>query len=216
MCMCASIKSLSWVNELAICELVHCFYVQETNSDTKLSEITAALSVPLQLLCNCSLSVQRHFFSCLATVDSQTVVFLAELSYTVHPSVDMSSLLTSWVTSTRHIIVASTQLQVDSTCPVVIDSLEPKRCPVTPHAGPSTSTTTDATTVLSTGTEVAIVAGAVCASVLILVIITVAIVIAVVVFCRRRSKYRYILHMPHYTTLIMSLPIITLSLHIIL
>ena len=181
------------------------FLVQETNSDVKVSEISATLSVPVQLLCNCSLSMQRRFFSCLNTMDSQTVAFLAELSYTAYPSVDMPFLLTSWVASTPHIIVASTQLQVDSTCPVVINSLEPKLCPIasaTPPAGPSTHTSTDASTDLSTGTEVAIVAGAVCASVLILVIITVAIVIAVVVFCRKQSKCRYI-YMPHNTTLIM-------------
>ena len=40
----------------------------------------------------------------------------------------MPSLLTSWVTSNPHIIVASTQLQVDPTCPVVINSLQPKSC----------------------------------------------------------------------------------------
>ena len=62
------------------------------------------------------------------TTESQSVVFIAELSYTALPGVDMPSLLTSWVTSNPHIIVASTQLQVDPTCPVVIDSLQPKSC----------------------------------------------------------------------------------------
>ncbi len=48
------------------------------------------------------------------------MVFLGELSYTALPGVDMPSLLISWVTSTPYIVVASTQLQVDPTCLVVI------------------------------------------------------------------------------------------------
>ena len=151
------------------------FVAQETNSDAKLSEISAALSVPVQLLCNCSLSVQRRFFSCLGTTDSQTVVFLAELSYTVHPSVDMPSFLTSWVTSTPHIIVASAQLQVDSTCPMVIDSMEPESCAV--------AQLTD----MPFGIIATVVA---CVIALLVVAITVAIVVAVVVCCRKQSKRR--------------------------
>ncbi len=147
--------------------------MQETNSDAKLSEISAALSVPVQLLCNCSLSVDRRLFSCPSTTGSQTVVFLAELSYIAHPSVDMPSLLTSWLNSTPHIIVASAQLQVDSTCPVVIDSMEPESCAV---AQP---------TDLPTGIIATVVA---CATALLVVAISVAIVIAVVVCCKKQSK----------------------------
>ncbi len=100
--------------------------MQETEGAAKLSDTSAALSVPLQQQCGCSLSVQQSLFSCFGTTDSQTVVFLAELSYTALPGVYMPSLLTSWVTSTPHITVASTQLQVDTTCPMVIDSLQPE------------------------------------------------------------------------------------------
>ena len=151
--------------------------MQETNSDAKLSEISAALSVSVGLLCNCSLSVQRHFFSCLGTTDSQTVVFLAELSYIAHPSVDMPTLLTSWLDSTPHIIVASAQLQVDSTCPVVIDSMEPESCAV---AQPTDLPTVIIATVVA------------CVIALLVVAITVAVVIAVVVCCKKRSTYRYV------------------------
>ena len=152
--------------------------MQETNSDAKLSEISSALSVPLQQRCSCSLSVQRHFFSCLGNTDSQAVVFLAKLSYNASTGVNMPSLLTSWVTSTPHIIVASTQLQVDTTCPIVIDSLKPKSCSVTATTGPPTNFT--------------VVAVAVCVSVLAAVTIAVAIVISVVVFCKKQSKHRYV------------------------
>ena len=136
--------------------------LQETKGEAKLSDVSAALSVPLQQDCGCSLSVQQNFFSCLGTTDSQTVVFLAELSYSFG-AVDMPSLLTSWVTSTPYVIVDSTQLQVDPTCPVVIDSLEPERCPVAsvlpptgqstlpsadPSSNPATDSPTDATVIV--------------------------------------------------------------------
>ena len=153
--------------------------MQETKSDVKLTEISAAFSVPLQRLCNCSLSVQRHFFSCLGTTDSQTVVFLAEFSHTALPGVDMPALLASWVTSTPHIIVASAQLQVDTTCPVVIGSLKPESCTV---ASPAAAD-------LPNNVTVAAVAACV---IVLLVVIIVVMVIAVVVCCKRQSKNRYV------------------------
>ena len=158
------------------------FDVQETRSDAKLSEISAALSVTLQQQCSCFLSVQQSLFSCLGTTDSQTVVFLAELSYTALPGVDMPSLLASWVTSTPNITVASTQLQVDTTCPVVIDSLQPESCPVASTAPPN-----------GLPTDVTVIAVAICVIVLLVVTVIVAIVIAVIVCCRKQSKYRYVL-----------------------
>ena len=156
--------------------------MQETNGDAKLSDISAALSVPLQQQCGCSLSVQQSHFSCANNTDSQTVVFIAELSYTALPGVDMPSLLTSWVTSTPHITVASTQLQVDTTCPVVINSLEPESCPVTSVALPTESPTETVTVIVT-----------VCGIVILLVVTAiVVIVIAVVVCCRKQSKHRYV------------------------
>ena len=103
-------------------------HTQDSNTEAKLSDISAALAIPLERNCSCSLTVQRHFFSCLGAQDSQTAVYLAEVSYTALPGVDLTSLLTTWVGSTPPITVASTQLQVDTTCPVVIDSLEPDNC----------------------------------------------------------------------------------------
>ena len=110
------------------------------------------------------------------------MVFLAELSYTALPGVDLSSFLMAWVNSAPPIIVASTQLQVDSTCPVVIDLLEPQGCLVTPTADPSTA---------ALFTDVTVIAVAVGIAVLVMVIITVAIVMAVIIFCRKQSNYRY-------------------------
>ena len=170
-------------------------HLQETNSKEKLSDISAALSVRLQRQCSCSLSVQQSFFSCFGTTDSQTVVFLTELSYTALPGVDMPSLLTSWVTSTPYITVASTQMQVDTTCPVVIDNLEPESCfsaSVAPSTDPSTDPSTNSPTDLPTdpSTEVTVIVAAVIVVLLVVMTATVAIVIVVAVFCRKQSKYR--------------------------
>ena len=67
-------------------------------------------------------------------------------------------------------------MQVDPTCPVVIDSLKPESCPVA-----------------SQPTDVTVVVVAVVLTVLYVVVtLVVAIVIAVTLFCRRHStKYRY-------------------------
>ena len=173
------------------------FAVQESNTEAKLSDISAALSVSLQQECSCSLAVQQSLFSCLGTEDSQTVVFLARLSYTALPGVDLPSLLTAWVGSTPPITVASTQLQVDTTCPVVIDSLEPDGCNVNPPIDPPTDPTTNSSTdPLNNSTSDAIViavAVGVVVLLLMIVILAIAIATAVMVCCRKRSKYRYAL-----------------------
>ena len=152
------------------------FAVQESNTEAKLSDISAALYVSLQQDCSCSLSVQQSLFSCLGTEDSQTVVFLARLSYAALPGVDLPSLLTAWVGSTPPITVASTQLQVDTTCPVVIDSLEPKSCIIT--APPP---------------DVSVIAAASGSSVAVLLVVLIIAVTMVIVgsvyFKRSRSRY---------------------------
>ena len=151
------------------------FAVQESNTEAKLSDISAALSVSLQQDCSCSLAVQQSLFSCLGTDDSQTVVFLARLSYTALPGVDLPSLLTAWVGSTPPISVASTQLQVDTTCPVVIGSLEPKSCIIT---DPSP--------------DVSVIAAAAGGSVAVLVVLIIAVAMVIVgsVYFKR-SRYVY-------------------------
>ena len=172
--------------------------MQETEGAAKLSDISVALSVALQQQCGCSLFVQQSLFSCFGTTDSQTVVFLAELFYTALPGVDMPSLLTSWVTSTPYLAVASTQLQVDTTCPVVIDSLQPEQCsaasvapstvpPADPSSNPATDSPTDTTVIVIVVAVAAVV-------LLVMVAAIVAIVIAVIIFCSKQSKYspRYV------------------------
>ena len=172
------------------------FAVQESNTEAKLSDISAALSVSLQQDCSCSLAVQQSLFSCLGTEDSQTVVFLARLSYTALPGVDLPSLLTAWVGSTPPISVASTQLQVDTTCPVVIDSLEPDGCnvnpPIDPPTDPPTNSSTDPLNNSASDAIVIAVAVGVVVLLLMIVILAIAIATAVMVCCRKRSKYRYV------------------------
>ena len=173
------------------------FAVLESNTEAKLSDMSAALSVSLQQDCSCSLSVQQSLFSCVGTEDSQTVVFLARLSYTALPGVDLPSLLITWVGSTPPISVASTQLQVDTTCPVVIDSLEPDGCnvnpPIDPPTDPPTNSSTDPLNNSASDAIVIAVAVGVVVLLLIIVILAIAIATAVMVCCRKCSKYRYAL-----------------------
>ena len=163
-------------------------------------DIWTALSDPIKEDCSCSFTLQQHFFSCLGTEDSEAVVYIAVLNYTILPGVvDVPSLLTSWVDSGPAIVVNSIQLQVDTTCPVAISSLKPERCsiaspdpPTDPPTGPPTETPTDSPT------DVTLTAVVVCVILLLVVVaIVAAIVIAVVVFRRKQSKYRYV---PHHTT----------------
>ena len=169
------------------------FAVQESNTEAKLSDISAALSVSLQQDCSCSLAVQQSLFSCLGTEDSQTVVFLARLSYTALPGVDLPSFLTTWVGSTPPITVASTQLQVDTTCPVVIDSLEPGGCNVNSPTDAPTDPPTD--TPANPSPDVSVIAAAAGGSVavlLVVLIIAVAVVMVGSVYYKRgRRRYVY-------------------------
>ena len=166
--------------------------IQGVDTEAKLSDIWTALSNRIKQDCSCSFTLQQHFFSCLGTEDSETVVYIAELSYTVIPRVvDVPSLLTSWVDSGPAIIVNSIQLQVDTTCPVVIDSLNPEGCFVLPPA-PPTDTPTDSPT------DVTVIAVVTCVILLLVVVIIVAaIVVAVAVFRRKQSKYKYV-PTPHH------------------
>ena len=133
--------------------------------------------------------MQQSLFSCLGAQDSETVVYLAVLNYTILPGVvDVPSLLSSWVDSGPAIRVNFIQLQVDTTCPVAIDSLKPESCTVV-SPGPPTDTPTDPPT------DVTVTAVVVCVILLLVVVaIVAAIVIAVVVFRRKqsKSKYRYV------------------------
>ena len=83
---------------------------------------------------------------------------------------------------------------------MVIDSLQPERCPVAsvlPPTDQSTVSTTDPSsnpaTDSSTDVTVIVIVVAV-ALVVLLVMVTaiVAIVIAVIIFCKKQSKYRYV------------------------
>ena len=142
--------------------------------------------------------MQQSLFSCLGTEDSETVVYIAELSYTVIPGVmDVPSLLTSWVDSGPAITVNFNQLQVDTTCPVVISSSKPESCVVALPTSPSppappTDTPTDPPT------DVTVIAVVTCV-ILLLVVVTIvaAVVVAVAVFRRKQSKYKYV-PTPHY------------------
>ena len=128
--------------------------------------------------------MQQSLFRCLGTEDSETVVYIAELSYTVIPGVvDVPSLLTSWVDSGPTIMVNFIQLQVDTTCPRVIDSLEPQNC---------------STTLAIPPTNVTVIAVVTCV-ILLLVVVTIvaAIVVAVAVF---RRKYKYV-STPHHQSI---------------
>ena len=157
---------------------------QVSDTEAKLSDIWTALSDSIKQDCSCPFTLQQHFFSCLSTEDSETVVYLAQLSYTILPGVvDVPSLLTSWVDSGPAIVVNSIQLQVDTTCPVAIDPFEPQSCSIAPSDPP---------------TDVTLTAVVVCVILLLIVVtIVAATVIAVLVYRRKHSKYRYV---PHHTT----------------
>ena len=85
------------------------------------------------------------------------------------------------------IIVSSIQLQVDTTCPVVIDSLNPHSCFVLRPAPPT-----------DPPTDVTVIAVVTCV-ILLLVVVTIvaAIVVGVAVFRRKQSKYKYV-PTPHH------------------
>lgn len=147
-------------------------YTQDRETEAKLSDILSALSAT----CSCSLSVQSRVFTCPDTANSQTAVFLGELSYVALPEVDVPSLLTSWVSSGPAITVNSIQLQVDTSCPVVIESLKSERCPDPPTTGMPTDMT--------------VIAAAAGGGVLPFAVIIIVVIVAA--SCGKRSKHRYL------------------------
>ena len=166
--------------------------IQGIDTEAKLSDIWSALSNLIRQDCSCSFTLEQHFFSCLGTKDSETVVYIAELFYTVIPGVvDVPSFLTSWVDSGPTITVNFNQLQVDTTCPVVIDSLNPESCFVLPPVPPTDTPT-------APPTDVTVIAVVTCV-ILLLVVVTIvaAVVVAVAVFRRKQSKYKYV-STPHH------------------
>ena len=145
---------------------------QESGTDSKLMTMSDAVSVRLQTDCSCSVAVRNPVFSCANTADSKTVVFLAELQYSAPAEVDVPSLLTSWVSSGPVITVNSIQLQVNTTSPVVIDSMQAQSYSEAPP--------TD------------VIAAAVGVSILVVVIITTVVIVtacALVVLYWKRSRY---------------------------
>ena len=114
------------------------------------------------------------------TTDSQTVVFIAQLSYTALSGVYMPFLLTSWVTSTPHITVASTQLQVIPHVLWLLTLRSLKAVLLYTSVAPPIESPTETVTMIVT----------ICGIVILLVVTAiVAIVIAVVVCCRKQSKH---------------------------
>ena len=177
------------VHGIAICLYA---YIQGSDTEAKLSDIWTALSNHIRQDCSCSFILQQHFFSCLGTEKAETVVYIAELSYTIiRGVVNVPSLLTSWVDSGPTITVNFIQLQVDTTCPVVIDSLKSESCIVVSPTPP-----TDMPTDLPT--DVTVIAVVTCVILLLVVVTIVAvIVVAVAVFRRKQSKYKYV-STPHH------------------
>ena len=107
--------------------------------DTKLREITNAVVQSINQLCQCGLSadcITESTFQCFQNSE-QHVTFRARICGTAPPRI--SELLDTFVSQTGSIAVQGVSLDVDSSCPVAINTINATGCPL-PTIPPSDNT----------------------------------------------------------------------------
>ncbi len=162
-------------------------YIQSEKNTTV--NITNWLSQGVEELCDCGFNssyLSEEFINCFNN-SLDHVTYRAVLTKTENVSiVNIASLISEWVSEGGSIIVQSTQLELTSSCPVVIADRDSPECPqdITNRplaTSPTTSPTPPSTIMLNIGA----VAGGSGAGVL---VITFIIMLLLVRVCRSRSK----------------------------
>ena len=160
-------------------------------------DIVSAVVQEVQMRCSCSFTetnIRNNEFSCRSI--ENTVVFRAEISYTGlqqarYRAESLVTLVSGWAQSGTSIVVDSTRLDVDPTCPTQLGSFQDGDCELTNT--PTTDTTgTDTTSTVggnvATFASLGVVVGVVC----VLLIICIIIIIFVVRKKRKHRTFRYI------------------------
>ena len=166
-------------------------------------DIVSAVVQEVQMRCSCSFTetnIRNNEFSCRSI--ENTVVFRAEISYTGlqqarYRAENLVTLVSGWAQSGTSIVVDSTRLDVDPTCPTQLGSFQDGDCELTDTpATDTTSTETTGTDSTATGggnvatfASLGVVVGVVC---VLLIICSIIIIIFVVQKKRKHRTFRYI------------------------
>ena len=181
------------------------WYLQDERRTQKFMDIVSAVVQQVQMRCLCNFTetnIQNYEFSCRSI--ENTVVFRAAIIYTSlqqarYRADNLVTLVSGWVQSGTSIVVDSTRLDVDPTCPTHLGSFQDGDCELINT--PATDTTgTDTTGTDTTGTGVVggnvatsaslgVVFGVVC---VLLIICSIIIIIFVVRRKRKHRIFRYI------------------------
>ena len=148
-------------------------------------DIVSAVGQQVQMKCSCNFTetnIQNYEFSCRSI--KNTVVFRAEIIYTSlqqarYRAENLVTLVSGWVQSETSIVVDSTRLDVDPTCPAQLRSFQDGDCELTDTTGTGGG---NVATFASLGVVVGVV----------LLIICIIIIIFVVQRKRKRGTFRYI------------------------
>ena len=157
-------------------------YLQDITINAKLNDITHGVVQDVNQLCQCGLSTERiteGAFQCFENSDQQ-VTFRARLHGTSQvTSSQLVAYLETFVAETDSTIaVQHLRLDVDRSCPVVINSFGDPQC---------TSTTTADSTA-------AIIGGVVAVIVVMILAVTVIVIITIVAFITRSCSAKSFIH----------------------
>ena len=145
-------------------------------------DIVSAVVQQVQMRCSCNFTetnIRNNEFSCRSI--ENTVVFRAEISYT--RAEDIVTLVSEWAQSGTSIVVDSTRLDVDPTCPTQLGSFQDDDCQLV-----STSHGTDITGNVAT---VATLGGALGVIGVLLIICSIMLIVFVVQKKRKQRIPRY-------------------------
>ena len=161
-------------------------FLQDERRAQKFMDIVSAVVQQVQMRCSCSFTetnIQNYEFSCRSI--ENTVVFRAEIIYTSlqqarYRAENLVTLVSGWVQSETSIVVDSTRLDVDPTCPTQLRSFQDGDCVLTDTTGTGGG---NVATFASLGVVVGVV---------LLIICSIIIVIFVVRKKRKHRSFRYI------------------------
>ena len=113
---------------------MYCFALQDERRTEKFMDIVSAVVLQVQTRCLCNFTktnVRKYEFSCRGVENA--VVFRAEIIYTSlqqarYRADSLVTLVSAWVQSAASIVVDSTRLDVDHTCPTQLGSFQDDDC----------------------------------------------------------------------------------------
>ena len=162
--------------------------MQDDRRAQKFNDVVSAVVQQVQMGCLCNFTetnIQNYEFSCRST--ENTVVFRAEIIYTGsqqarYRAENLVALVSGWAQSETSIVVDSTRLDVDPTCPTQLGSFQDGDCELTDPTGTVGGN-------VATFASLGVVVGVVC------VLLIICIIIAIFVVQRKRKHriFRYML-----------------------